>query len=360
MLTAAAVPLRANLALGGIVPVELAGNGDAVLDPGERFRLDVELANVGGAAALAVSAVLAVNSPEAAVLDAVGGWADLAPGSSGSTGGSGGSGEAFEIEIAGDAACGTILPFALTVFYDGGIAPETLPFALTLGTPGEAVRFAYTGPPVFIADSPARGAPGAPALATVAVDGLGGRLSDLDFAFDGDLCTIASGATTVGLEHPFVSNLLIELVAPSGAAAPLIRFADGFGNHFCQTRLDDESAGPSIQSVSTGDNPFTGSYLPAWPLALFDGEDANGVWTLRATDWNPLDVGNIRAFSLTATPAICHSFVGAAEIPAARPAALAALAILLATAALSVFSRRLPARAASVRGGREGGGSADA
>ncbi len=365
MLTAAAVPLRANLELGAVVAVELSGNGDAVLDPGERFRLDVELANVGGTAALAVSAELAAQSADATVLDAVGGWADLAPGSSGSTG-AGGSGDGFVIEIAGSADCGTILSFALTAFYAGGIAPETLPFSLTLGTPGEAVRFAYTGPPVFIADSPARGAPGAPALATLAVDGLGGRLRDLDFAFDGDLCTIVNGATTVGLEHPFVSNLLIELVAPSGAVAPLVRYADGFGNHFCQTRLDDESAGSSIQSVSTGDNPFTGSYLPAWPLTHFDGEDPNGVWTLRVTDWNPLDVGNIRAFSLTATPAICRSFVGTVEIPAARPAALAALALLLAAAALRVLSRRRAASSgdASEGGegseGREGGVSADA
>ena len=86
---------------------------------------------------------------------------------------------------------------------------------------------------------------------------------------------------------------------------PVIRFADGFGNHFCQTVLDDESPGPSIQTVVTGDNPFTGSFRPARPLALFDGEEANGTWQLRVTDWNPLDVGRIRAFTLTATPAVC-------------------------------------------------------
>ena len=238
MLEAAAVPLRANLELGAVMPSEIAGNGDAVLDPGERWRLDVELANVGGAAARSISAGLVVQSAAVTVVDASAAWVDLPPGVAAS------GVDGFEIAVGGAAACGAILPFALSVVYEGGIAPETLSFALSLGAPGEPVRFAFAGPPVFIADSPLRGSPGPPALATLAVSGLGGRVSDLDFAFDGDLCTIATGATTVGLEHPFVSNLLIELVAPSGLVAPLIRFADGFGNHFCQTRLDDESAGP--------------------------------------------------------------------------------------------------------------------
>ncbi len=327
MLAAAGVPLRANLELGAVVPVELAGNGDAVLDPGERFRLDVELTNVGGATAHAVSAALASASAAVVVHDANAAWADLAAGASGA------SADGFEIEVSRLANCGTILSFTLTADYEGGIAPEALPFSLTLGAPGEPVRFAYTDPPVFIADAPTRGVPGPLALAPLAVSGLGGRLTDLDLAFDGEICTTQIGATTVGIEHPFVSNLLVELLSPSGTVVPLIRFADGFGNNFCQTRLDDETNGPSIQSVRTGDNPFTGSYRPARPLALFDGEDPNGTWTLRVSDWNPLDVGNIRAFSLTLTPAVCRTFAATVEIPAARPGALVTLALLLAAAA---------------------------
>jgi len=343
MLAAAGVAQRANLELGAVVPVELAGNGDAVLDPGERFRLDVELANVGGAAAVAVSAELLAQSADAVVLDASAAWADLAAGASGA------SGDGFEIEFSRLAACGSILFFALTAEYEGGIAPETFVFSLTLGAPGEPVGFAYTDPPVFIADAPTRGVPGPAALAPLPVSGLGGRLTDLDLAFDGEICTIEIGATSVGIEHPFVSNLLIELLAPSGTAVPMIRFADGFGNHFCQTRLDDETSGPSIQTVSTGDNPFTGSYRPARPLALFDGEDPNGTWTLRVTDWNPLDVGHVRAFSLALTPAVCRAFAGTVEIPAARPGALVALALLMIVAA---FRRLRRSRQDGVHRGR--------
>lgn len=334
MLAAAGVPQRANLERGAVVPSEVAGNGDAVLDPGERWRLDVELANVGGAAAQKVSAALVAETAEAAVVDGTAAWADLAAGASGT------SLDGFVIEIGRGTPCGSILPLALTVVYAGGVAPETLRFTLALGAPGEPVRFVYAGPPVFIADTPVRGVPGPEALAHLPVAGLGGFLTDLDLSFDGELCTTVPVATTVGIQHPFVSNLLIELVAPSGLTLPMIRFTDGLGNHFCQTLLDDESPGGPIQGVETDDNPFTGSYLPARPLSSFDGQDPNGTWTIRVTDWNPLDVGYVRAFSLTATPAVCRSFGGTVEIPALSPAGLVGTGLLLLAAALRLLARR--------------------
>ena len=334
MLAAAAVPMRANLELGAVVPSELLGNGDAVLDPGERWRLDVELANVGGAAAEKISAALAAESADTVVVDGNAAWTDLAAGASVT------SFDGFVIEVARSAPCGAILPLSLSVLYAGGVAPETLTFQFVLGAPGEPVRFVYAGPPVFIADTTVRGVPGPEAIAHLPVSGLGGFLADLDLSFDGELCTIVPVAPTVGIEHPFVSNLLIELIAPSGLALPMIRFADGLGNHFCQTVLDDESPGGPIQGVETDDNPFTGSYLPARPLSSFDGEDPNGTWTIRVTDWNPLDVGYVRAFSLTATPAACRAFGGAVEIPALSPAGLALSALLLLAVGLHLLARR--------------------
>ena len=332
MLDSAGVAPRANLALGAVVPIELTGNGDTVLDPGERFRLEVTLENVGGAGALAISGVLSSDGADATIEEAFAAWPDLAAG-----GGANGS-ASFVVALPVSAACGAIAEFSLDVTYAGGIAPQRLGFALTLGAPGTPESFHFTGPPVFIADTPVRGTPGPAAIALLPVAGLGGRLTDLDLSFDGDPCSTEPFATTVGIEHPFVSNLLIELVSPSGVIVPVIRFTDGFGNHFCQTVLDDESPGPSIQTVETGDDPFTGSFRPAQPLALFDGEEANGTWQLRVTDWNPLDVGRIRAFTLTATPAVCRG-VPVEEIPATDRYGLVALAALVAGAALWRLSR---------------------
>ena len=70
--------------------------------------------------------------------------------------------------------------------------------------------------------------------------------------------------------------------------------------HRCVAVRDETG---EVDPRGDGANARVGSYRPAQPLSLFDGEDANGTWTLRVTDWNELDVGYVRAFTLTATPA---------------------------------------------------------
>src|SRR5262249_27542376 len=115
-------------------------------------------------------------------------------------------------------------------------------------------------------------------------------------------CTTAIGATTVGLDHTFVGDLVITLTSPHGTTVTLInRLTDGAGdnsgNNFCQTVLDD-GASASIQSQSTGAAPFTGTFTPANSLAAFNGENPNGTWTLAVQDRAFLDTGSVRAFSL--------------------------------------------------------------
>ncbi len=75
----------------------------------------------------------------------------------------------------------------------------------------------------------------------------------------------------------------------------------------CQTLLDDESAGASIQTQPSGAAPFTGSFRPNAPLSALDGQNPNGTWQLEAQDFFTGDTGNIRAFSLIITPAVCDA-----------------------------------------------------
>jgi subtilisin-like proprotein convertase family protein len=166
--------------------------------------------------------------------------------------------------------------------------------------------FSYTGPPVPIPDSPGADVPGTPAVATLPVSGLTGVVSHLTFSIDGTACSDAAGSTTVGLDHTFVNDLQLTLTAPNGVHALVIDRTDGGGNNFCQTVLDD-NASQSIQSVTTSQAPFTGTFTPDTPLSTFNGIDPNGNWSLTAQDFFVGDTGNIRAFSLiisTAEPTI--------------------------------------------------------
>jgi subtilisin-like proprotein convertase family protein len=160
----------------------------------------------------------------------------------------------------------------------------------------------YTGPPVFID-------PNIPNTVTipVTVSGLLSPIGDLNFSFDGSGCTSAAGATTVGLEHSWVGDLVITLTSPQGTTVTLMNQAGGplnSGNNFCNTLLDD-GATALIQGISPAGNPWTGSFKPASPLAAFNGQNGNGTWTLTVSDVASFDGGNVRAFSLAFTTFTC-------------------------------------------------------
>ena len=128
---------------------------------------------------------------------------------------------------------------------------------------------------------------------------------DVDLRIDGTACSVTAGSPTVGIDHSFINDLESTSIAPDGTLVKVIDNTDGSGNNLCQTLLDDESAGPSIQGVSSASAPFTGSFAPAAPLSAFDGVAVNGDWRLQAQDFFNQDTGNIRAWSLIVTPAVC-------------------------------------------------------
>ena len=102
---------------------------------------------------------------------------------------------------------------------------------------------------------------------------------------------------------------MIKLVAPDGTTnTTLVNRMGGElngGNNFCQTTLDDASAGASIDTVSSASNPFTGSFKPSQPLSALVGANGNGTWQLQATDYFNTDTGSIRTWSLDIRPLAC-------------------------------------------------------
>ena len=289
------------LELGAVTAMAVGGDGDAFIEPGESGRISAELVNVGGATALHVRGVLSTSTPNVTIGTATSAYPDI---------GSNGQGAVnltpFTFALAPTAACGLSPDFTLTASYSNGLnSPQTFSFRVPTGQPGTTPSTtSFTGPPVAIPDSSPAGVD-----IPFTVSGATGAMADLTFQFDGSLCSATTGATTVGLDHSWVGDLVITLTAPSGTTVTLANRPGGAlnsGNNFCNTVFDDDAT-TSIQEIVSAGAPYTGSFRPATPLAALEGENANGIWTLHVSDNALFDTGSVRAFTFTFTPLECSA-----------------------------------------------------
>lgn len=309
---------QAHLGMGAVVASEVVGDGDVFPEGNEDWSLVIPLQNVGGEAATGISATLSTTAPGVTIYAADSNYPDLAPTGSAPNA----TPYAFYIDPS-QATCGSVVEFTLEVTYTGGNAsPQTFTHDMQLGGPGAPVTYSYAGPVVPIPDGGdlSGNMPGTPAVVDLPV-AASGSVYKVAMSIDGATCTSSIGSTTVGIDHTFVNDLELTLVSPSGAAVLVVNNTDGSGNNFCQTVLDDESGGPSIQSVVTSQAPFTGSFTPAAQLASLKGQDVSGTWQLRAQDFFASDSGNIRAWSLQITPAVCDAPPQVVALEAAKTVA---------------------------------------
>lgn len=98
---------------------------------------------------------------------------------------------------------------------------------------------------------------------------------------------------------PYDGDLKITLISPSGTQVTLSNYRGGEGGDFLDTVFDDEAS----VAIGSGFAPFIGSYRPDQLLSAFDGQNAQGDWTLRvAAEFNIdhfLDgTGSLNAWSL--------------------------------------------------------------
>lgn len=129
-----------------------------------------------------------------------------------------------------------------------------------------------------------------------------------------ELGDIVDVNVTLDITHTFDADLNVYLISPSGTRVKLFSDIGGPGDNFTNTTLDDEALTP----ITSGTAPFTGTFRPEpvidplelsqFPstfttLSAFDGEDANGTWTLEITDDAAGDVGVLNSWSLTITVA---------------------------------------------------------
>jgi subtilisin-like proprotein convertase family protein len=278
------------LELSASVATAVGGDGDAFIEPGDSATLIATLSNLGGATARNLHGTLTTTTPGVTILGGSSTWVDIAPGATGN------NTVPFAFNLSPAFTCGAQPDLRLAVTL---AAPATSPavfnFKVPTGTPAStAATFAFTGPRAPIPDSNPAGV-----SVSIPVTGVG-ALSDIQFSIDGDTCSTAVGAAGVGIDHTWVGDLVVTLTSPSGTTVVLMNRPGGTGNsgnNFCKTVLSDSGA-TSIQDVTSSQNPFTGTFKPASPLAAFKGENANGTWVLKVSDLVATDTGGVRAVSL--------------------------------------------------------------
>jgi subtilisin-like proprotein convertase family protein len=319
-IAAASAPI---LERGAVGIVTTMGNANPALEPGERAAMTVELRNSGTAAATISSATISTTDPNVTLLSDTANYASLATGASGT------NTLPFSFSVSGGAACGSVIPFTMTVNYAESASPAVFVFSVPTSTASPTpVSFVYGGAAVKIPDASDVPAPSTAALlaggaATLNVSGLTGRIADVTLSIDGSACSTVAGATTVGLDHSYVGDLNLTLESPGGVVVRLadhIRSGANSGNNFCNTVFVD-SATNWMQLAATASNPFTGNYRPSGPLSQLKGEEGNGNWILRAVDIYSGDTGYIRNFTLTITPAACASCPVVSATPVSPAAA---------------------------------------
>ncbi len=107
--------------------------------------------------------------------------------------------------------------------------------------------------------------------------------------------TISDVNVTLNITHTWDDDLQIELVSPNSTTVMLINLRGGDGDNFTDTTLNDEAP----TAIFSGTPPFTGSFRPEVSLTNFDGENAQGTWTLRITDTFAVDTGALNSWSIT-------------------------------------------------------------
>lgn len=284
------------------------GNGNRAIDPGEGgIRLTIPVTNIGSLNATNVVGELFSLTSTVSVIVPSRSYPNINVGQIAS------NPVPFEISVDPSHPCGFPIQFALNVRSDQGT--NNISFSMPVGsaTSGTPRTFRFppndTDPPlaIFIPDNNAAGVNVDIPIADI------GTVGDVDFRLEGTNCTTQLGALGVGLAHSYVGDLVIRLFNPQGTSVGIVNrpgvlggdpnFGSS-GNNFCNTFFDDDGNFASIQAIAADGTgaPFAGTYRPAQPLSLFDGQGGNGMWVLNLSDRTAGDAGLLRRYALVLTP----------------------------------------------------------
>ena len=168
----------------------------------------------------------------------------------------------FRLALAADYPLGRPVALSVKTSFAGTLSPTYTTARIPTGQPATApTTFTYAGPPVAIPDDSTIGA-----SVTIPVEGVGYG-SRVTFSIDGALCTTNPGATTVGLDHTFVGDLVGTLIAPDDSEVTLFARDGGPGNNICQAVFDDSSA-DAVRPGSVGPRALHRQLASGGPAGL--------------------------------------------------------------------------------------------
>lgn len=112
-----------------------------------------------------------------------------------------------------------------------------------------------------------------------------------------DSLNTAHGLQTVclNINHSYVADLNVELIAPDGTVVTLFSGVGGGDDNFTNTCCNDTSTIP----IAQGTAQFTGVFRPMDHLGnLNNGQNGNGIWILQISDTYPVDQGILLDWNL--------------------------------------------------------------
>ncbi|WP_158848977.1 S8 family serine peptidase [Saccharothrix deserti] len=259
-------------------------DGSQYLKPGTTATITVPVLNAGDGTAASTSLVLTTPTAGVTIAPRSKYYGNVEVGQTVTN--------TFKVTVPASAQVGTGIRLDARVTFAGSTSPTTSVFSLNVGEPSRDTKtFAYGGPAVAVPDNDATGA-----TVSIPVSGIG-RGAKIAFTIDGDTCNANTGATTVGIDHTFVGDLVGTLTSPSGATATVFQRNGSTGNNLCQVVFDDSAAQP-FSSVTSAQAPFTGTWRPTTSLSALLAEPVDGTWTFKVVDNASSDLGSIRAVSL--------------------------------------------------------------
>ena len=293
-------PATATLVFEEVVVTERNGNKNGVIEAGEGGSISARIVNTGATNASGISVTVTSTTPGVLIESGSSTYPSIGPDllATNTT--------PLTFSVNSSVVCGQEINLVLTATKSGSpplVEEVTVPIGIATGQVNTTQTINYTGAAVAIPDANPAGV-----NIPITVSGFTGSVADLDFKINGSSCTTTAGATTVGLDHTWVGDLVLTLTSPQGKTVSLIDrvgLGNNSGNNFCNTRLDDEATGVSVEDLVTADAPHTGTFKPATPLSSFDGENPNGTWVLNVSDREGGDVGSVRAFSLIISDSTC-------------------------------------------------------